>query len=690
MADPGTLFTDKRQALIESRLRKVYGDAQKTLKRRLKEHTDKYKAKDKIKRQQVKDGTLTQGAYESWVQGQVFIGQQWKDKIESVNDIIRRANQTATDIVNGERRAVFGENVTYQAYQLEHDAGMNLSFNVYDSAAVTRLINERPELMKRRKIDGVEQRAWNKALISDTIAKAIITGESIDRIADEIAEKTALSNAKASVRYARTSMTAAQNAGRISMLHEAHDMGIKVKKQWLATLDSRTRDSHASIDGEVKEIDEEFSNGLQYPGDPNGSAAEVWNCRCTLIYKYEQYPMQNAQRYDQENGELIENMTYKEWKAWKQSTSVSDIVSRAIAQGKDITATWARRADKFDFEIEDVMNAQGFDGLPRIVDPDEFDRLVKEANGGQGFIAQRTYSAPDQETLDAYREMLYNGKWYVDCSTGGAQYGQGMYCAADYTGKLSDGIKEEMEHYIELGRSRYTPSAEETLRISRLKSEAEEKAYNQTIEREISHFTKEQKAVVYRLQGIEDEDIRAIARNYRRENPDDYYDIIDNQYRRIIERATDERNKVMRMSFEEFAEKNGIPYGARNYVETFTLDPSAKIIKYSDARSEVIVSHAKSEYKLTNKEADKIKFVSRKRGSDFREAMAQLKSENPKLYRAYLDSRDWLNGIIDDDSFDIGSEIAKLGYDAINAEGHGESGSYTVILNRTKCIIRRP
>lgn len=690
MADPGTLFTDRRQALIESRLRKVYGDAQKTLKRRLKEHTDKYKAKDKIKRQQVKDGTLTQGAYESWVQGQVFIGQQWKDKIESVNDTIRRANQTATDIVNGERRAVFGENVTYQAYQLEHDAGMNLSFNVYDSAAVTRLINERPELMKRRKIDGVEQRAWNKALISDTIAKAIITGESIDRIADEIAEKTALSNAKASVRYARTSMTAAQNAGRISMLHEAQDMGIKVKKVWLATLDSRTRDSHASIDGEVKEIDKEFSNGLQYPGDPNGSAAEVWNCRCTLIYKYDEYPMQNVQRYDQENGELIENMTYKEWKAWKQSTSVSDIVSRAIAQGKDITATWARRADKFDFEIEDVMNAQGFDGLPRIVDPDEFDRLVKEANGGQGFIAQRTYSAPDQETLDAYREMLYNGKWYVDCSTGGAQYGQGMYCAADYTGKLSDGIKEEMEHYIELGRSRYTPSAEETSRISRLKSEAEEKAYNQTIEREISHFTKEQKAVVYRLQGIEDEDIRAIARNYRRENPDDYYDIIDNQYRRIIERATDERNKVMRMSFEEFAEKNGIPYGARNYVETFTLDPSAKIIKYSDARSEVIVSHAKSEYKLTNKEADKIKFVSRKRGSDFREAMAQLKSENPNLYRAYLDSRDWLNGIIDDDSFDIGSEIAKLGYDAINAEGHGESGSYTVILNRTKCIIRRP
>ena len=36
---------------------------------------------------------------------------------------------------------------------------------------------------------------------------------------------------------------------------------------------------------------------------------------------------------------------------------------------------------------------------------------------------------------------------------------------------------------------------------------------------------------------------------------------------------------------------------------------------------------------------------------------------------------------------DIGSYAASLGYDAINAEGHGQSGSYTVVLNRTKLIF---
>ena len=39
---------------------------------------------------------------------------------------------------------------------------------------------------------------------------------------------------------------------------------------------------------------------------------------------------------------------------------------------------------------------------------------------------------------------------------------------------------------------------------------------------------------------------------------------------------------------------------------------------------------------------------------------------------------------------DVGAFAAAKGYDAINAEGHGESGSYTVVLNRTKLIIKRP
>nr|DAK83485.1 MAG TPA: minor capsid protein [Caudoviricetes sp.] len=51
----------------------------------------------------------------------------------------------------------------------------------------------------------------------------------------------------------------------------------------MATLDSRTRDSHRQLDGEAAGDDGRFSNGPRYPGDPTGPASEVWNCRCTLV-----------------------------------------------------------------------------------------------------------------------------------------------------------------------------------------------------------------------------------------------------------------------------------------------------------------------------------------------------------------------------------------------------------------------
>lgn len=133
-------------------------------------------------------------------------------------------------------------------------------------------------------------------------------------------------------------------------------------------------------------------------------------------------------------------------KVKKDPANVAFVEDKSVVNGKDITKTWTRRKDKFDFDIEDAINAQGFDGLPKVVSKKEFDEYVKSSK----IIAQRTYSAPTKEILEEYQNQLYKGKWYVDCSTGGSLYGQGMYCACDYTGKLSSGIKEEMEYYKEL------------------------------------------------------------------------------------------------------------------------------------------------------------------------------------------------------------------------------------------------
>lgn len=55
-------------------------------------------------------------------------------------------------------------------------------------------------------------------------------------------------------------------------------------KTWVNAGDDRVRDSHIRLDNETVPINGRFSNGLNYPGDPNGAPEEIYNCRCTVIF----------------------------------------------------------------------------------------------------------------------------------------------------------------------------------------------------------------------------------------------------------------------------------------------------------------------------------------------------------------------------------------------------------------------
>ena len=281
MADAGTRFADERQKEIEKRLREIYEKAQVDIIERLDAHSKRMYAKDGLMRSKLSAGQLTDAQYKSWLRGQMFTEKIWKDQITSAASVLLTANQQANAIVEGERRAVFTENANYQAYRLEKDAGMDLSFTAYDSATVTRLLRDQPELLPPRVIDGKKDQAWNREKIAATITRGIIAGSSIPTIAKNIAKETSSSNEKAMLRYARTAMTGAQNAGRIEVMHEAEDMGIKVQKVWLATLDDRTREAHVLLDGQVQDVDHPFDSILgpiDYPGDPSADEANTWNC----------------------------------------------------------------------------------------------------------------------------------------------------------------------------------------------------------------------------------------------------------------------------------------------------------------------------------------------------------------------------------------------------------------------------
>ena len=74
--------------------------------------------------------------------------------------------------------------------------------------------------------------------------------------------------------------------------HEvAKDLGVPMRKQWVATNDGRTRTWHSNVNGQTVDLDEDFIvpyKGVEYrmkhTGDPNGGAHNTINCRCVTIY----------------------------------------------------------------------------------------------------------------------------------------------------------------------------------------------------------------------------------------------------------------------------------------------------------------------------------------------------------------------------------------------------------------------
>ena len=119
-----------------------------------------------------------------------------------------------------------------------------------------------------------------KKTITQEISRGIATGMGYGDIARNIRNVSGapLSRTKT---IARTEGHRIQQTSAVNAQQRAKEKGADIVKQWDAALDGRTRESHRRVDGEIRELDEKFSNGLMFPGDPNGGAAEVVNCRCT-------------------------------------------------------------------------------------------------------------------------------------------------------------------------------------------------------------------------------------------------------------------------------------------------------------------------------------------------------------------------------------------------------------------------
>lgn len=163
-------------------------------------------------------------------------------------------------------------------YRTPEDA---ITFNLINPYVVDRLRKDGDIELPPKKVAVPKDRAWNTKQMSSKLLRGLENGDSISKISKSLMDVIG-NNKDSAIRNARTMVTGAENRGRLDSYKELSAQGMVMKKEWMATPDDRTRPTHIDIDGEEVDIEEEFSNGCQYPGDAKGPAEEVWMCRCSM------------------------------------------------------------------------------------------------------------------------------------------------------------------------------------------------------------------------------------------------------------------------------------------------------------------------------------------------------------------------------------------------------------------------
>lgn len=208
---------------------------------------------------------------------------QYQDALKTqVRGILDKMHQKEFKTVNEYLNGCYNKAFTGNMYVL-HGEGIPLIVPI-DQEKVARAVQINSKISKGLYSRLGEDVDLLKRKITAQISRGVATGMSYSQMAQQLAgyTKTGYNNA---VRITRTEGHRIQQESTMDACYAARERGADVVKQWDATMDANTRESHQMVDGEVRALGEKFSNGLMYPGDPSGSAAEVINCRCVLLQR---------------------------------------------------------------------------------------------------------------------------------------------------------------------------------------------------------------------------------------------------------------------------------------------------------------------------------------------------------------------------------------------------------------------
>lgn len=285
----GYRMTDKAEALLEKQLVAEYKVALKAMKAEIGKYYEKYEM-----------------TYQEMNKYNRLV--KLKKSLElQIAELTKGTGKT----LRGGLGEIYTKMYYTTAFALENGVKAKLGYTMVDPAAVSAALqnpisgltlNERLQENRRQVIISLKA----------TVTQGLIAGESYGEMARRMSKVLENDLLKA-MRIARTEAHRCQMIARRESLQHAESVGVVGRYRWNSSLDTRTRDSHRSMDGQYADKDGYFTlpSGLKTKGPGlSGNPAEDINCRCDMTYVIDGF--EPKERRIRGEG-VVPYKTYEEW-----------------------------------------------------------------------------------------------------------------------------------------------------------------------------------------------------------------------------------------------------------------------------------------------------------------------------------------------------------------------------------------
>ena len=249
---------DEEKAVLEA-LEKVYQRALQDINERIKVMQADELLENRVYRKQ----------YQEALKGQV-------------EAILERLHTQEYETIEAYLKESYTDGYLATMYSL-HKQGLPLTLPIEQEQVVKALVTNSAISEGLYMALGVDTKNLRKVIASE-ISRGIASNMSYGEIARNIANQTGVPKNRARSIVITESHRIQEEASQVAR-SEAKKQGCNIVKQWDATLDGKTRDTHRRLDGQIREVDEPFEidgKTAMYPGG-FGRAEEDCNCRCVAL-----------------------------------------------------------------------------------------------------------------------------------------------------------------------------------------------------------------------------------------------------------------------------------------------------------------------------------------------------------------------------------------------------------------------